>query len=184
MLFLRKACGWRVLQFSLKMHLPILFAKFTMPPSLPARLALRQPVCPLVPAVADADRHQRLFLAALMLLCWLQLMLDLLKTAEEKGGVIGALTFGVQLPSGWQAFPSSPTWLLHDSGEAVRRCYANVPIVLRTSTFCEVCCCPSSPCPPQMLRPPLSSQKGMRLGALMQHLECFAQSLGIDCGKC
>ena len=119
-----------------------------------------------------------------MLLCWLQLMLDLLKTAEEKGGVIGALTFGVQLPSGWQAFPSSPTWLLHDSGEAVRRCYANVPIVLRTSTFCEVCCCPSSPCPSQMLRPPLSSQKGMRLRALMQHLECFAQSLGIDCGKC
>ena len=95
----------------------------------------------MTPAVADADRHQKLPVAALMLLCWLQLMLDVLKTAEEKGGVIAALSFGVQLPSGWQAFPSSPTWLLHDSGEAVRRCYANVPILIRTSTFCEVCCC-------------------------------------------
>ena len=85
---------------------------------------------------------------ALILLCWLQLMLDLLKTAEEKKGVIGALTFGVQLLSGWQAFPSSPTWLLHDSGEAVRRCYANVPVLIRTSTFCEACCCSSIPCPP------------------------------------
>ena len=83
-----------------------------------------------------------------MLLCWLQLMLDLLKTAEEKGGVIGALTFGVQLPSGWQAFPSSPTWLLHDSEEAMHRCYANVPVLIRTSTFCDVCRCFSIPCLP------------------------------------
>ena len=111
-----------------------------------------QLVCLMTPSVKDTDRHQKLPVMALMLLCWLQLMLDLLKTAEEKGGVIAALTFGVQLPSGWQAFPSSPTWLLHDSGEAVRRCYANVPILLRTSTFCEVSRCFSSLCRPGCCR--------------------------------
>ena len=135
------------------MHLPVLCAESARPPSLLPRPAHGQLVCLMTPAVADADRHCRPSFAALMLLCWLQLMLDLLKTAEEKGGVIGALTFGVQLPSGWQAFPSSPTWLLHDSGEAVRRCYANVPVLLRTSTFCEVCF--SSPRPKRMLWVPL-----------------------------
>ena len=67
-----------------------------------------------------------------------QLMLELLLTAVEKGGIIGALTFGVQLTSGSQAFPSSPTWLLHDSGESVRRCYSNIPVLIRASTLCEV----------------------------------------------
>ena len=69
----------------------------------------------------------------------LQQMLELLLTAEDRGGVIGALTFGVELPSGWQAFPSSPTWLLHDSGEATRRCYSNVPVLIRANTLCKVC---------------------------------------------
>ena len=68
----------------------------------------------------------------------LQDMLELLLTAEDRGGVIGALTFGVELPSGWQAFPSSPTWLLHDSGDAARRCYSNVPVLIRANTFCKV----------------------------------------------
>ncbi|CAL5227669.1 g10676 [Coccomyxa viridis] len=65
-------------------------------------------------------------------------MLELLLTAEDRGGIIGALTFGVELPSGWQAFPSSPTWLLHDSGDAARRCYSNVPVLIRANTFCKV----------------------------------------------
>ena len=68
----------------------------------------------------------------------LQNMLELLLTAEDRGGVIGALTFGVELPSGWQAFPSSPTWLLHDSGDAARRCFSNVPVLIRANTFCKV----------------------------------------------
>ena len=55
--------------------------------------------------------------------------------------MIGAMTFGVELPGGWQAFPSSPTWLLHNAGEAVKRCYANVPVLIRASTLCQVQIC-------------------------------------------
>ena len=68
----------------------------------------------------------------------MQAIVELLMTAEERGGTIGALTFGAELPNGWQAFPSAPTWLLHDSGEAVRRCYSNVPVLIRASTLCQV----------------------------------------------
>jgi hypothetical protein len=67
-------------------------------------------------------------------------MAELLWTAEQRGGGIVALTFGVALPSGAHAFPSAPTWLLHDDGGAnpggARRCYEAAPVVLRASTFC------------------------------------------------
>ena len=71
----------------------------------------------------------------------MQLMAELLWTAEQRGSGIAALTFGVSLPSGAHAFPSAPTWLLHDDGGGAkpgnaRRCYAQPPVVLRASTFC------------------------------------------------
>lgn len=37
---------------------------------------------------------------------WNQVMEELLRVADERGGVIGGLTFGVQLPGGAHAFPS------------------------------------------------------------------------------
>jgi hypothetical protein len=67
-----------------------------------------------------------------------QVMAELLATAEERGGVIGALAFGAELPSGVHAFPSAPTWLLHSDAE-LQRCYADVPVLLRAATFCQVC---------------------------------------------
>lgn len=64
-------------------------------------------------------------------------MAGLLATAEARGGKIGALTFGVELPSGSHAFPSSPTWLLH-AGGPLKQCYDSAPVLLRGSTFCRV----------------------------------------------
>ncbi|CAL8462363.1 g1896 [Coccomyxa elongata] len=68
----------------------------------------------------------------------LQVMAGLLAVAEARGGRIGALTFGVELPSGEHAFPSSPTWLLHAGGDPPKRCYGGAPLLLRGSTFCRV----------------------------------------------
>ncbi len=65
-------------------------------------------------------------------------MAGLLAVAEARGGRIGALTFGVELPSGEHAFPSSPTWLLHAGGDPPKRCYGGAPLLLRGSTFCRV----------------------------------------------
>ncbi|KAK9906836.1 hypothetical protein WJX75_008813 [Coccomyxa subellipsoidea] len=68
----------------------------------------------------------------------LQVMAGLLATTEVRGGRIGALTFGAELPSGEHAFPSSPTWLLHAGGAPPKRCYDGAPVLLRGSTFCRV----------------------------------------------
>ncbi len=101
-------------------------------------MALQHPVSMDCWPQADGFLHRVLFVAAPRgsLVC-VQAMAGLLATAEARGGRIGALTFGVELPSGEHAFPSSPTWLLHAGGVPSKRCYDGAPVILRGSTFCD-----------------------------------------------
>ncbi|KAK9809161.1 hypothetical protein WJX72_010415 [[Myrmecia] bisecta] len=52
-----------------------------------------------------------------------------------KHTMVGALTFGAVLPSGKQAYPSSPTWMLYDGTNA--KCMENLPVLISTQTFCN-----------------------------------------------
>ena len=49
---------------------------------------------------------------------------------------LGAFAFGARLSDGGVCYPSSPTWMLYQGGEA--RCAESVPILLLSSTFCSV----------------------------------------------
>ena len=49
---------------------------------------------------------------------------------------MGALAFGVELPNGKQAYPTSPSWMLYGGDDA--HCMDNVPVLIRPETFCSV----------------------------------------------
>ena len=48
---------------------------------------------------------------------------------------IGALAFGVELPSSKQSFPTGPTWILYAAHEG--HCLEDVPLLLRRDVFCS-----------------------------------------------
>ena len=57
-------------------------------------------------------------------------------SALQRNNKLGALAFGVELPNGKQAFPTSPSWILYGGDDA--HCMDNVPVLIRPETFCSV----------------------------------------------
>lgn len=58
------------------------------------------------------------------------------KRAMQRNNKLGALAFGVELPNGKQAYPTSPSWMLYGGDDA--HCMDNVPVLIRPETFCSV----------------------------------------------
>jgi len=54
----------------------------------------------------------------------------------QRNNKLGALAFGVELPNGKQAYPTSPSWMLYGGDDA--HCMDNVPVLIRPETFCSV----------------------------------------------
>ena len=54
----------------------------------------------------------------------------------QRNNRLGALAFGVELPNGKQAYPTSPSWMLYGGDDA--HCMDNVPVLIRPETFCSV----------------------------------------------
>ena len=61
---------------------------------------------------------------------------SLIKHPMQRNNKLGALAFGVELPNGKQAYPTSPSWMLYGGDDA--HCMDNVPVLIRPETFCSV----------------------------------------------
>ena len=58
------------------------------------------------------------------------------RNVTQRNNKLGALAFGVELPSGKQAYPTSPSWMLYGGDDA--HCMDNIPVLIRPETFCSV----------------------------------------------